>query len=149
MINKRIALFLGNDYELGEWFLRPLVDAKDSDEAAASLAELWRTSVMDIEDYFVGRADQLSVVLGYLSEATAALVIVNPDNRQVEVGASASIRGNPSAHDADVIKLLKALVKSAALLAMQSPGSADGEAAQSAEEGELTPGGDRGDEARD
>lgn len=150
VINSRIAVFLGNDYELGEWFLRPLVDAEDSPTAAASLAEIWRTALMpQLEDYFVGRADQLSAVLGESAEVTPALVVAKPDSRQVEVGASPSIRGNPSADDTDVIKLLEVLVKSADLYAAPSTSQAVSDVTESTDAGESVPGGGGGEDARD
>lgn len=112
VLNKRISLFLGPDFQFGEWFLAPLVSAAGDAEGLAALAEIWRTKVMpQLEEYFVGRADQFGKVLGG-PEDDAALVVDTPDTADAELGAVRAIRANPRATDGDLVAFVTRIARS-------------------------------------
>jgi 5-methylcytosine-specific restriction protein B len=63
-LNEGVAAFLGPDFQLGHWFLRPLADASDLAEMEDGLIELWLNRLLpQLEDYFQGRSDQLRALL--------------------------------------------------------------------------------------
>jgi 5-methylcytosine-specific restriction protein B len=63
-LNEGVAAFLGPDFQLGHWFLRPLADASDLTEMEDGLIELWLNRLLpQLEDYFQGRSDQLRALL--------------------------------------------------------------------------------------
>ncbi|MGQ0464779.1 MAG: AAA family ATPase [Sporichthyaceae bacterium] len=123
VLNRRITYFLGSDFQLGEWFLAPLVKAADDAEALAALAEVWRTAVMpQLEDYFVGRADQLAKTLGDPPKTEPALVVDEPDTGFVELGAVRSLRANPAADDAALLAFMARIVRAVLPAAPESDG---------------------------
>lgn len=112
VLNQRITFFLGADCQLGEWFLKPLVDADSNDAALAALADVWRTAVMpQLEDYFVGRADQFSKTLADPLKSEPALVIDEPDTEFVELGAVRSVRANPAADNDTLLRFMARVVR--------------------------------------
>lgn len=113
-LNASITRFLGPEFQFGEWFLGRLVGEGDVDESKRILAEIWRTSVLpQLEDYFVGRADQLAAVLSVaeVRSAAAALVTDKPTDAEARLGASRSMRANPRADDVAVVTFLLDLVR--------------------------------------
>lgn len=63
-LNEGVAGFLGVDFQLGHWFLRPLADATNLHEMQDALIELWLNRLLpQLEDYFQGRSDQLRALL--------------------------------------------------------------------------------------
>lgn len=63
-LNEGVAAFLGPDFQLGHWFLRPLADAHDLAEMEDGLVELWLNRLLpQLEEYFQGRSDQLRALL--------------------------------------------------------------------------------------
>lgn len=111
VLNQRVSLFLGPDHQFGEWFLAPLLAETSGEEALAALAEIWRTKLMpQLEEYFVGRADQFAKVLGDLKKHPA-LIVDNPPADYAELGAVQAIRANPHALDDDVIALASQIAK--------------------------------------
>lgn len=114
-LNRGVTKFLGPDFQFGEWFLKGLSSATTLEDAEQQIAELWRNSLMpQLEDYFVGRADQLSALLGKpeaSSKKAAALAITKPTDEEARLGASLAIRAEPSASDDDVIEFLATMVR--------------------------------------
>lgn len=122
ILNHRITFFLGPDFQLGEWFLKPLVEADSDDGALAALADVWRTAVMpQLEDYFVGRADQLAKTLADPQEQEQALVVDEPDSGFVELGAVRSLRANPAADDTILLRFMAKIVRSVLPAATATP----------------------------
>lgn len=63
-LNEGIGWFLGPDFQLGHWYLSPLVGVTKHDDAEARLIEIWEHRLLpQLEEYFQGRTDQLRVVL--------------------------------------------------------------------------------------
>lgn len=113
-LNVGVTRFLGPEFQFGEWFLGRLVDVADADEAKGVLSAIWRFSLLpQLEDYFVGRADQLAAVLSVaeVKSSAAALVVDEPTDAEARLGASRSIRANPLADDATVLAYLLELVR--------------------------------------
>lgn len=131
-LNKRISLFLGPDFQFGEWFLEPLRAAANDPEGLAALAAVWRTKVMpQLEEYFVGRADQFAKVLGDPKDE-GALIVDSPDTSYAELGAVQAIRANPRATDGDLVALVARIARSGL------PPAPAGEAAEPGEVAEQT-----------
>lgn len=106
VLNQRISLFLGPDFQFGEWFLAPLTSATSDAEGLAALAEVWRSKLMpQLEEYFVGRADQFAKVLGDPKDEKA-LIVDSPETAYAELGAVQAIRANPRATDDDLIAMV-------------------------------------------
>ena len=63
-----------------------------------------------LEEYFVGRADQFAKVLGN-PEDRKALVVDSPDTSYAELGAVQAIRANPRAADDDLIALVARIAR--------------------------------------
>lgn len=112
VLNKRISLFLGPDFQFGEWFLAPLTSATSDADGLAALAEVWRTKVMpQLEEYFVGRADQFGKVLGDPKDEKA-LVVDSPEISYAELGAVQAIRANPHATNDDLVAMVARIARS-------------------------------------
>lgn len=113
VLNQRITVFLGPDFEFGEWFLQSVSVSTSTDEVLTALADTWRTSIMpQLEDYFVGRIDQLAEVLGNPADTERALLISEPEVSFVELGAVKSIRANPAASDDALLALMAHIARS-------------------------------------
>jgi 5-methylcytosine-specific restriction enzyme B len=113
-MNASITRFLGPEFQFGEWYLGPLIGEADADEAKGVLAGIWRSSILpQLEDYFVGRADQLAAVLSVseVKSSSTAFIIDEPTDAESRLGASRSIRANPRADDATVLTYLLDLVR--------------------------------------
>ena len=96
MLNKRISLFLGRTSSSGSGSSPALTSATSDAEGLAALAEVWRTKVMpQLEEYFVGRADQFAKVLGD-PKGEKALVVDSPETSDAELGAVAGDPGEPA-----------------------------------------------------
>jgi MoxR-like ATPase len=114
VLNERITLFLGPDFQLGEWFLAELVLAGDDAEGLSALADIWRTKLMpQLEDYFVGRSDQLRKALGEPRDDEVALVVDTPDADFAELGAVQALRARPEADDAALLRFMATMVRGA------------------------------------
>ena len=97
-VNKGIEWFLGNEFQLGQWYLAPLALVDDTEEAVEVLATIWGGRIWpQLEDLFALRPEQLSIVLN-VSESTTggALRLAAPPASVVELGASPTIRFNSS-----------------------------------------------------
>lgn len=109
-LNRAITMFLGPDFQFGEWYLAPLLDVTSPAAAKSQLASIWRTSLMpQLEEYFLGRADQLLALLGASAATSGALVVDEPRLEFEELGATRAVRGRKDATDDDVLDLLRGL----------------------------------------
>lgn len=113
VLNSRLTLFLGTDFQLGEWFLEPLIDASSATAARAALADVWRTALMpQLEDYFVGRSEQLAKTLGDPADDEPALVVDSPDTAFSELGAVRSLRAATTANEAELLRFMAKIARS-------------------------------------
>ena len=63
-LNRGIAGFLGPDFQLGQWFLAPLVGIENADSMKERLISIWTNRLYpQLEEYFNGRPDQLRSLL--------------------------------------------------------------------------------------
>lgn len=109
-LNRAVTMFLGPDFQFGEWYLAPLLDVVTPAAAKSELANIWRTSLMpQLEEYFLGRADQLLALLGPSAASSDALVVDEPKMAFEELGASKAVRGRRDASDDEVLDLLRGL----------------------------------------
>lgn len=109
-LNRAVTLFLGPDFQFGEWYLAPLVDTASASGAKRELASIWRTSLMpQLEEYFLGRSDQLLGLLGPPALTSSALIVDEPKPGFEELGATRAVRGRKNASDDDVLELLRGL----------------------------------------
>jgi 5-methylcytosine-specific restriction enzyme B len=110
-LNHGIRLFLGADFQFGQWYLRPLVGVTDVLEARRILANLWRTSLFpQLEEYFTGRNDQLLAVLD-VSDAAPSLIVEVPGTSFEELGALTVVTQDESAADGEVEALILQVVR--------------------------------------
>lgn len=108
-LNDGIGMYLGSDFQLGQWYLNPLVDATD-DGAQAALADIWRTALLpQLIEYFSGRSDQLLSVLRS-PNGLDAIDVTQPTPDQDALGASVVIVPTADADDAAVLALLGHIV---------------------------------------
>ena len=64
-LNDGIAHFRGPDYQIGQWYLAPLIAAGELATARTALNEIWSERLLPhLEDVFHGRAEQLEALLG-------------------------------------------------------------------------------------
>ena len=82
-LNDRLTMFFGPEYQFGQWYFQRLIGVESVESARAVLVDIWRTGVLpQLEEYFVGRSDQLLGVLG-LSTISPALSISEPSSMRV------------------------------------------------------------------
>ncbi len=63
-LNDGIAAFFGHEFQLGHWFLAPLIGKTDQAGAEAALVEVWQNRLLpQLEEYFQGRGEQLRAIL--------------------------------------------------------------------------------------
>ena len=109
-LNDRLTMFLGPEYQFGQWYFQRLIGVESVESARAVLVDIWRTGVLpQLEEYFVGRSDQLLGVLG-LSTISPALSISEPSSALEDLGATKIVRANPDASEAQVLSLLMGIV---------------------------------------
>ena len=109
-VNDGISMFLGADFQLGQWYLAPMIDTTTTDEAKNELANIWRTAIFpQLLEYFSGRSEQLLAVLGNPGRHNA-LVVHNPEPDWEALGATAFIAPGTNATDDDIIALLISIV---------------------------------------
>lgn len=105
-LNAGIAMFLGSEFALGQWYLRPLVATLNRDEAALALAEIWEKSLLpQLIEYFAGRSEQLLSVLREPA-SFSALRVSRPSSDWEFLGASAHLEARNEAATNDVLALL-------------------------------------------
>lgn len=122
VLNERIALFLGPDFQFGEWFLAPVLYASTDGEGLDALAALWRTKVMpQLEEYFIGRADQLAKVLGDPKDTEPALIVDSPNTQFLELGAVRAIRADPRSTDAALVAFIAQIARGGLRPALTQP----------------------------
>jgi len=105
-LNEGIAAFLGPDFQLGHWFLAPMVGVDDKDELEARLIELWENRLLpQLEEYFHGRSDQLRALLRS-PRAGDPVTWREPRSEIEEVGGIAVLQRQP-ANRAQTIAFLR------------------------------------------
>lgn len=110
-LNRRIAGFLGPDFEFGHWFLASVAQAPSEPQGDQSLVALWRNQVFpQLEEHFIGRPEQLLAVLGPAS-ATDPFEVVAPEPEAEAQGATAFVRDKIEANEEVVLDLWRRLAK--------------------------------------
>ena len=105
-LNNGIAMFLGSDFQFGQWYLAPLVGIDSRNEAIRILADLWRNTLLpQLIEYFSGRNEQLLAVLRHPAVPTA-LSVVQPSPEWEMIGASSSIASGQDPSDENIMQLL-------------------------------------------
>jgi len=145
IVNARLRVFLGVDFEFGQWLFAPVLGHLSDAQAVAALATCWRASFgPQLEDYFVGRSDQLDAVLGRPTtnlKGTRALLVDRPEDGFTELGAALSIRTNPHASDREIVDFIAWIVRAELPEAPSSGASAtvvdsgEGEASATSDDG--------------
>lgn len=91
-LNERLSGFLGPEFEFGQWFLSPVINAPTEDAGRAALASVWTNQVFpQLEEHFAGRYDQLLSVLA-ISSSSGPIEIVIPSQAAEGLGATRYIR---------------------------------------------------------
>ena len=115
-INASIAQFLGPEFRLGQWYLRPLFEAADDvPEATSALADLWEHDLLpQLEELFHGRAEQLIELL-----VLPAAMVDRPEARLEELGATPVIARVHGLSGTEIVDLLR---RASGIKAAGSPG---------------------------
>lgn len=110
-VNDGIAMFLGADFQLGHWYLRPLAHATTRAAAVDALVDVWTNSILpQLIEYFAGRTAQLVAVLGEPA-GSKALEIADPNAEWEFLGASSFVRVASHANAEDVLELLRCVAR--------------------------------------
>lgn len=107
-MNRAISQFLGSEFQLGQWYLEPLLaSSNDLDPARGALADLWDHDLLpQLEELFHGRVEQLIALL----DLHAALVD-RPDAVLEELGATPVLADVHGLAADDIIALLRRAAK--------------------------------------
>jgi 5-methylcytosine-specific restriction protein B len=109
-LNESIALYLGDDFMLGQWYLPPLNDMSP-EKAMDELTDVWIFRIVpQLLELFHGRSEQLIEILGakLLKESSLGIEVREPNDEQRDYGASSYIMTSekePSSDD--IMKFLR------------------------------------------
>ena len=114
-LNERIEWFLGRDFQLGQWYLHPLVEATDINEAISALVSVWRGRIWpQLEESFALRPEQLAAILQTNDVEGDAFSVSSPPPESLrDLGAMATPRFDDSAPS---VEIARSLVRLAARL---------------------------------
>lgn len=106
-LNERLAMFLGTDFQFGQWYLGRLIGVTEPSCACELLADVWRTTLFpQLAEHFAGRTEQLLGVLGEASSSDA-LSVDEPSLLLEELGATKIVRMRYDAGADAVLELLR------------------------------------------
>lgn len=112
LLNLRIEWFLGRDFQLGQWYLQPLSDAENLNEAVTALAEIWTGRIWpQLEESFALRPEQLVALLALDPSQTTGVLRMSaaPPDSARELGAVATPSFDTSASATDIVDSLHGL----------------------------------------
>lgn len=112
-LNHGINLFLGPDFQFGQWYLADLFSNREVLDPLDVLASIWVNKVLpQLEENFAGRTEQLLSILA-LSEldSIGSLAVVRPTIEQEELGAAPLLVSTPPSAEG-VLTIIKHVVES-------------------------------------
>ena len=112
VLNLRIEWFLGRDFQLGQWYLRPLSDTDKLDEAITTLAGIWSGSIWpQLEESFALRPEQLAALLALDASQMGGVLRMSstPPDAAMKMGAVAAPSFDTSASATEIVESLNSL----------------------------------------
>ena len=107
-INIRIQWFLGRDFQLGQWYLAPLVNVVEPQNGVNALSNIWSGRVWpQLEESFALNPEQLTTTLGLnQGNVSNVLILSSPDEAASEIGALSVPTFRSSADPQDIVRAL-------------------------------------------
>ncbi len=93
-LNDKIAHFRGTEYQIGQWYLAPMLAADgDVDALRDALHEAWWKRIMpQLEELFAGQVEQLTYILDLRDSARDPMFVDEPNANDQDMGARPVLR---------------------------------------------------------
>lgn len=109
-INRDICIFLGTDYQFGQWYLAELVNHDDANSEEL-LRQLWTNKIFpQLEEHFLGRSEQFLSVLA-IDQSHGAVEVLKPSAREDELGGAAVVLAKSNASASDVLASITKIIE--------------------------------------
>lgn len=106
-LNQRVSLFMGSDYEFGQWYLGELLPSSPPNAPWETLVSIWTNTIFpQLQENFAGRVEQLLIVLG-IDSSVGSIEVVKPSQAQEDAGAVPLVRTLTAATDQQIIELMR------------------------------------------
>ncbi len=108
-LNDAIAVYLGPEFRMGQWYLAPLISTTDLESASAALSALWLNTLLpQLIELFQGQTDQLAEILDLDAVTEGCGVrVLNPSEDELALGAQISVDALPTADLPQLIRYLR------------------------------------------
>lgn len=110
-LNDRIAYFRGTEYQIGQWYLAPMLAAGDDVGALRdALHEAWWERILpQLEELFAGQVEQLVYILELRNDTREPMFVDEPSVNDQDMGARQVLRKskNPEALDGYFVRLIE------------------------------------------